>query len=283
MAISSSTILNPIIVTDTTVAEFLILALAGGLGIAALAGPLGAFVVWRRMAYFGDTLAHSALMGISLGFLFEINLNLAVVICCVLLSVLLVSLQRQHLVATDTLLGIMAHSSLSLGLVAVALLDNVRIDLMEYLFGDLLAIAPADLYWIYGGGALVLLLLWRLWNPLLAITINEELAQVEGVPVARTRLALMLLIAVVIAVAMKLVGILLITSLLIIPAAAARRLSNTPEQMAVFASLLGMLAVLGGISASWFWDTPAGPSVVVAALVEFLLLYTLPIRGLQAR
>ncbi len=283
MAISSSIILNLITVTDTIVAEFLILALAGGLGIAALAGPLGAFVVWRRMAYFGDTLAHSALMGIALGFLFEINLNLAVVACCVMLSVLLVSLQRQHLVATDTLLGIMAHSSLSLGLVAVALLDNVRIDLMEYLFGDLLAIAPADLYWIYGGGALVLLLLWRLWNPLLAITINEELAQVEGVPVARTRLALMLLIAVVIAVAMKLVGILLITSLLIIPAAAARRLSRTPEQMAVFASLLGMLAVLGGISASWFWDTPAGPSVVVTALVEFLLLYTLPLRGLQTR
>ncbi len=283
MAISSSIILNLITVTDTIVAEFLILALAGGLGIAALAGPLGAFVVWRRMAYFGDTLAHSALMGIALGFLFEINLNLAVVACCVMLSVLLVSLQRQHLVATDTLLGIMAHSSLSLGLVAVALLDNVRIDLMEYLFGDLLAIAPADLYWIYGGGALVLLLLWRLWNPLLAITINEELAQVEGVPVARTRLALMLLIAVVIAVAMKLVGILLITSLLIIPAAAARRLSRTPEQMAVFASLLGMLAVLGGISASWFWDTPAGPSVVVTALIEFLLLYTLPLRGLQTR
>jgi zinc transport system permease protein len=278
-----SIILNLTNAVDIIVAEFLILALAGGLGIAALAGPLGAFVVWRRMAYFGDTLAHSALMGIALGFLFDINLNLAVVACCVLLAVLLVSLQRQHLVATDTLLGIMAHSALSLGLVAVALLENVRIDLMEYLFGDLLAIAPVDLYWIYGGGALVLLLLWRLWNPLLAITINEELAQVEGVPVARTRLALMLLIAVVIAVAMKLVGILLITSLLIIPAASARRLANTPEQMAVFASLLGMLAVAGGITASWFWDTPAGPSVVVTALVEFLLLYSLPIRALQSR
>jgi zinc transport system permease protein len=268
---------------DIIVADFLILALAGGIGIAALAGPLGAFVVWRRMAYFGDTLAHSALMGIALGFLFDINLNLAVVACCVLLAVLLVSLQRQHLVATDTLLGIMAHSALSLGLVAVALLDNVRIDLMEYLFGDLLAIAPADLWWIYGGGAVVLLLLWRLWNPLLAITISEELAQVEGVPVARVRLGLMLLIAVVIAVAMKLVGILLITSLLIIPAAAARRLANTPEQMALFASLLGMLAVVGGISASWFWDTPAGPSVVVTALVEFLILYSLPMRSLQGR
>lgn len=283
MVISSLTIRTRMKAVDIVVAEFLILALAGGIGIAALAGPLGAFVVWRRMAYFGDTLAHSALMGVALGFLFDINLNLAVVACCVLLAVLLVSLQRQHLVATDTLLGIMAHSALSLGLVAVALLDNVRIDLMEYLFGDLLAIAPSDLWWIYGGGAVVMLLLWRLWNPLLAITINEELAQVEGVPVARVRLGLMLLIAVVIAVAMKLVGILLITSLLIIPAAAARRLANTPEQMALFASLLGVLAVVGGISASWFWDTPAGPSVVVTALAEFLILYSVPIRSLQAR
>ncbi|KEA62461.1 Zinc ABC transporter, inner membrane permease protein ZnuB [Marinobacterium lacunae] len=261
-------------------AEFLLLALAGGVGIAAIAGPLGAFVVWRRMAYFGDTLAHSALLGIALGFLFDINLNLAVVACCVLLALLLVSLQRQHIVATDTLLGIMAHSSLSLGLVAVALLDNIRIDLIEYLFGDLLAIAPEDLYWIYGGGALVMLLLWRFWDQLLAITINEELASVEGVNVLRVRLALMLLIATVIAVAMKLVGILLITSLLIIPAAAARRLASTPEQMAIYASVLGVLAVVGGITASWFWDTPAGPSVVVAALAEFLLLYAAP-RGLS--
>ncbi|TCK03578.1 zinc ABC transporter permease subunit ZnuB [Marinobacterium mangrovicola] len=261
-------------------ADFLLLALAGGIGIAAVAGPLGSFVVWRRMAYFGDTLAHSALLGIALGFLLQINLNLAVVASCVLLSLILVALQRQHLVATDTLLGIMAHSSLSLGLVAIALLDNVRIDLMQYLFGDLLAIAPSDLIWIYGGGALVLLVTWRLWNQLLAITINEELAQVEGVNTLGVKLALMLLIATVIAVAMKLVGILLITSLLIIPAAAARRISSTPEQMAVFASLLGMVAVVAGLSASWFWDTPAGPSVVVAALAEFLLLYAAP-RGLS--
>lgn len=252
------------------------MALVGGVGIAAVAGPLGAFVVWRRMAYFGDTLAHSALLGIAIGFLFDINLNLAVVACCVLLSVILVSLQRQHLVATDTLLGIMAHSSLSLGLVAVSVLDDVRIDLMGYLFGDLLAISPEDLFWIYGGGVLVMFLVWRLWGQLLAITINEELARVEGVQTLKVRLALMLLIATVIAVAMKLVGILLITSLLIIPAAAARRLARTPEQMALFASLLGALAVIAGLSASWFWDTPAGPSVVVAALLEFLVLYTAP-------
>lgn len=259
--------------------DFLIRALVGGIGVAAIAGPLGAFVVWRRMAYFGDTLAHSALLGVSLGLLLEINMNLAVIACCVVLALVLVALQRQRMVATDTLLGIMAHSSLSLGLVAVALIEDVRIDLMAYLFGDLLAVSGDDLYWIYGGGMLVLGLLYKLWQPLLAITINEEVAQVEGVNVTRVRLALMLLIAVVIAVAMKVVGILLISSLLIIPAAAARRISTSPEQMVVGAAILGCTAVSLGLAMSWFMDTPAGPSVVVMAALQFVLLYSIPLRN----
>ncbi|PXF30709.1 membrane protein [Pokkaliibacter plantistimulans] len=258
--------------------NFLILALLGGLGVAMVAGPLGSFVVWRRMAYFGDTLAHSALLGVALGFLFSINLNLAVVLCCVALALLLVSLQHKRWIATDTLLGILAHTSLSLGLVAVSLLDNIRVDLMTYLFGDLLAVQPVDLYWIYGGGLLVLALLAWLWTPLLAITVNEELAKVEGVPVERVRLALMLLVAVVIAVAMKIVGVLLITSLMIIPAATARRFAHTPEQMAIYASLIGMLAVCMGLALSWYHDTPAGPSVVVSAFVLFLLSTLAPQR-----
>ncbi len=255
-------------------AEFMIRALLAGVGVAAVAGPLGAFVVWRRMAYFGDTLAHSALLGIALGILADINLNLAVVLCCLLLSLLLVSLQRKRLIATDTLLGIMAHSALSLGMVAISFLPDVRIDLTGYLFGDLLAVTREDLYWIYGGGALVVGLLIKLWTPLLAITVDEELAQVEGVPVARVRLALMLLVGIVIAVAMKIVGVLLITSLLIIPAAAARRLSRTPEQMALRASAIGAVAVCLGLGASYQWDTPAGPSVVVSAALLFLLSHS---------
>ncbi|QEQ95265.1 zinc ABC transporter permease subunit ZnuB [Neptunomonas concharum] len=258
--------------------DFLIYALIGGLGVAMVAGPLGAFVVWRRMAYFGDSLAHSALLGVALGILLDTNLNLAVIVCCILLALVLVSLQKQRVIATDTLLGIMAHSTLSLGLVTVSFLENARLDLMEYLFGDLLAISPNDLVWILAGGAAVLLTIRFFWEPLLAITINEELAQVEGVNVARTRLILMVLIAVVIAVAMKIVGILLITSLLVIPAAAARKLASTPEQMAAFASLLGCLAVIGGIAGSWYWDTPAGPSVVVTALLTFVLIYLFPAR-----
>lgn len=258
-------------------ADFLIYALLGGIGVALIAGPLGSFVVWRRMAYFGDTLAHSALLGISIGFIMDINLNLAVIFCCVVLALVLVAMQRQRLVATDTLLGIMAHSALSLGLVAVALLE-IRVDLMAYLFGDLLAIGTEDLLWIYLGGALVLLLLKLLWQPLLAITINEELAQVEGVNVPLTRLILMLLIAVVIAIAMKIVGLLLITSLLIIPAASARRLARTPEQMAIGAGIIGSLSVVGGLALSWHFDTPTGPSVVVISLCLFICLYAIPSR-----
>ncbi|MFD1382678.1 zinc ABC transporter permease subunit ZnuB [Rhodanobacter aciditrophus] len=256
--------------------ELLIRALLGGLGVAAVAGPLGAFVVWRRMAYFGDTLAHSALLGVALGFLLNINLNLAIVVLCVGLALVLVTLQKKHIIATDTLLGILAHSSLSLGLVAVSFLDHVRIDLMAYLFGDLLAIGQTDLYWIFGGGALVMALLVIFWKPLLAVTVNEELAKVEGYPVETIRLLLMLLVALVIAVAMKIVGVLLITSLMIIPAATARRLSNTPVQMATMAGVLGCLSVCGGLWASYHWDTPTGPSVVVCAAFLFLVAYTLP-------
>lgn len=259
-------------------ADFLLNALLAGLALAIVAGPLGSFVVWRRMAYFGDTLSHAALLGVALGLMLDVNPMLAVTVGCVLLAVLLVTLQSRQPLAADTLLGILAHSTLSLGLVVLSFMQDVRIDLMGYLFGDLLAVGPTDLAWIVGGSALVLVLLALLWRPLLAITVHEELAKVEGLPVAAIRLSLMLLIAVVIAVAMKIVGVLLITSLLIIPAAAAQRHARTPEQMALGASLLGIVAVCGGLSLSWFQDTPAGPSIVVTTAGLFLLSFALPRR-----
>lgn len=259
--------------------DFLLNALLAGLALALVAGPLGSFVVWRRMAYFGDTLSHAALLGVALGFLLDVSPTLAVTAGCLLLAVLLVTLQQRQALASDTLLGILAPTTLSLGLVVLSFMDEVRIDLMGYLFGDLLAVNGNDLAWILGGSALVMALLLPLWRRLLAITVHEELAQVEGLPVAALRLALMLLIAVVIAVAMKIVGVLLITSLLIIPAAAAQRHARTPEQMAIGASILGMLAVAAGLSLSWFQDTPAGPSIVVSAAAIFLIGFALPRRA----
>ncbi|WP_146449787.1 zinc ABC transporter permease subunit ZnuB [Vibrio kanaloae] len=251
--------------------EFLLPSILAGLGIALIAGPLGSFVVWRKMAYFGDTLAHASLMGLALGFLFSINLYLALLICCLMLAVLLVTLQKQKLVATDTLLGILAHSALSLGLVAVSFLDNVRVDLMSYLFGDLLAVSPTDLVFIYAGAAVIGLVLAIFWRPLLSTTVNEDLAAVDGINIDLMRLILMLLVGIVIAVGMKFVGALIMTSLLIIPAATARKFANTPEQMAFLASIIGSIAVFGGLSLSWFYDTPAGPSVVISAAAMFML------------
>lgn len=268
-----------IILTVIIMIEFLLPSILAGLGIALIAGPLGSFVVWRRMAYFGDTLAHASLMGLALGFLLDINLYLALTVCCLALAVILVTLQKQQLVATDTLLGILAHSALSLGLVAVSFLDNVRIDLMSYLFGDLLAVTPEDLVYIYIGVAIVSSVLALFWRSLLSTTVNEDLAAVEGHNVDLMRLILMLMVGLVIAIGMKFVGALIMTSLLIIPAATARRFAKAPEQMALLASIIGAIAVLLGLSMSWHYDTPAGPSVVISATAMFMLSQLYRVKG----
>jgi len=257
--------------TTTMLDDFFIRALVAGVGIALITGPFGCFIVWRRMAYFGDTMAHSALLGVALAFLLDINVMIGVFGVAATGAVVLVLLERQRTLSTDALLGILAHSTLALGLVMVSFMAWLRIDLLGYLFGDILAVSVSDITVIYGGGAMVLLLLSRIWRPLLAGTVSEEIAAAEGLRPERARLAFMFLMAAVIAIAMKVVGILLITSLLIIPAATARRFAGGPERMAVIASLTGVVAVVGGLLGSLEFDTPSGPSIVVAALLLFIL------------
>ncbi|WGL15299.1 iron chelate uptake ABC transporter family permease subunit [Microbulbifer bruguierae] len=249
---------------------FLWYALGAGLLVALVSGPLGCFAVWRRMAYFGDTLAHSALLGVTLGFVLHIQPTLAVGASSCLLALLLVYFHRHQNLSVDTLLGILSHSMLALGIVTVSLLE-INVDLLSLLLGDLLAVSSNDLMLMAAAAAGIAVLLFLLWPKLLAFTLHEELAAVEGVKIEGVRLALMLMLALLIAIAMKVVGVLLITALLIIPAATARRLSRTPEQMAGFASLIGCIAVLLGLSASIIWDSPAGPSIVLAAGLLFLL------------
>ncbi len=253
--------------------ELLLPPLLVGLVLASIAGPLGSFVVWGRMAYFGDTLAHSALLGIALGFLFQLNPTVAVIGVSSFIAIALTVLQGQRFIASDTLLGIMAHGTLSLGLVLVSLMDNVRVDLMGLLFGDLLATSYGDFGWVAGLGVLIAITLYFIWTPLLNITVNQELAQAEGVAVGPIRLLYMLLLASTVAIGMKVVGALLITAMLIIPPAAARKLAATPESMAFYASAVGMMAVVSGLALSWFVDTPAGPSIVLSAVVAFLLIF----------
>lgn len=259
-------------------ADFLLYAIIAGLFIAVVAGPLGCFVVWRRMSYFGDTLAHASLLGVALAILLSIQLQLAIIVSCVVFAIVLLLLERRQMLATDTLLGIIAHSTLAFGLLILSLSDRVQINLMAFLFGDLLTVTLTDLWWIVGCCVITGALLFYYWEELLALTVHRELALIEGIPVDRLYTLLVMMIAILIAVAMKIVGVLLITSLLIIPAAAARRLANTPEQMALGAAIAGCIAVLGGLTMSYYWDTPAGPSIVATACVIFLLLYLKPSR-----
>ena len=251
--------------------DFLLYALLAGIGVAVVAGPLGCFVVWRRMAYFGDTLAHSALLGVALGVLLEVNLSITVTAVPLMMALGLVVLEQRGFLSLDTLLGILSHSALAAGLVVISLLPDVRVDLMSLLFGDLLSVTVEDLWIIYGVAVLVLVLLGVLWKQLINTTVDTELAAVEGTNVVMVRTALMLITALVIAIAMKIVGVLLITALLIIPAATARRVSQTPEQMAIAASGIAMVTVVMGLAMSWYTDAPAGPSVVLCAALLFTL------------
>lgn len=256
--------------------ELLLAPLLGGIGIALISGPLGCFLVWRRLAYFGDTLSHSTLLGVALAYALNININTTVIVTCLAIALLLVALQQQRYLSSDTLLGILAHSSLALGLLIISLLNDSRLNLSAFLFGDLLTLSDADIVSIYLISALVLSVLFFLWRPLLAISLDEELAQVEGIQVFRIKLTLMALIALVIATTIKLVGALLITALMIIPAASARRWARSPEGMAIRASLLGMLAIAGGLLLAYGFDSALGPSIVVCCTVIFLLGLYLP-------
>jgi zinc transport system permease protein len=259
-----------------TMDDFLFRALLAGAGVALIAGPLGCFIVWRRMAYFGDTMAHSALLGVALSVLFDVNITLGVFVVATFGALALIMMQRRAPLSSDALLGILSHSMLALGIVIVAMMTWLRIDLMAFLFGDILAVSWTDIVVVYAGGALILAFLIFIWRPLLAGTVSSELAAAEGLHPERARIIFMLLMAAVIAIAMKIVGILLITSLLIIPAAAARRFAPTPEMMAVLAAIIGVIAVCVGLFGSLTWDTPSGPSIVVAAAMIFLLSLLTP-------
>lgn len=251
--------------------DFFARAVIAGIGVALVACPLGCFIVWRRMAYFGDTTAHAALLGVALGILGGIGPTGGVFVMTIVVALLLVALLRIARVASDTVLGILSHAALSLGLVVLAFMTWVRVDLIGYLFGDVLAVGRGDVFAIFAGAVVVLVVLVLIWRPLVAATVDRDLAQAEGVNVAAVELVYVLLIAIVIAISMKIVGILLVTSLLIIPAAAARGFAATPERMAVIAAAIGTVSVVAGLFGSATWDTPAGPSIVVTAFLLFLI------------
>jgi zinc transport system permease protein len=251
--------------------DFMLRAALAGIGVALLTAPLGCFVVWQRLAMFGNSIAHCGLLGVAVGVLLSIDLTLGVIMTSLALAALLIGLQGQKLLPQDTLLGILAHAALAAGLLAATWIGGARLDLMGYLFGDILAVSTSDLWWIFAGVVMIGGAMVYLWRPLLSMSVHEELAAAEGVPVDIVRAGFMLLIAFTVAVSIKIVGILLITSLLIIPAATARAFASSPERMAIGAVVMSVIAVLAGLGFSVQLDTPAGPSIVLVLTALFAL------------
>jgi zinc transport system permease protein len=250
---------------------FLLRALLFGLGLAVVAAPLGCFVVWRRMAYYGEAIAQAALIGVALALALSLDVTAGVLLVTLAVSGLLLLLGRQQLVPFDSLLGLIAHAALAAGVIGASLASGRQPDLMGFLFGDILAITDTDLYWLLVGGAGAIAALIAVWRPLLSLSVNEDIASAEGAPTGRARLVFIVVLALVVAIAIKIVGALLTIAFLIMPAAAARPLARTPEQMAVIAGALGMLAVAAGLALSVAWDTPAGPSIVLVLAALFAL------------
>ena len=251
--------------------DFILHAMLAGLALAAICGVMGCFVVWRRMAYFGDSLAHSALLGIAIGLVTGITMSLTITLVCLSFALLLFWLQHRGVLATDTLLGILSHGALSTGIMLMSVMQ-IPVDLHSLMFGDILTITADDVLMIMGGGVLVLAALIRYWSPLVLMTVSEDLAKAEGASVRFLQILILILMTVTVALSVRMVGVLLITSMLIIPAATARPLTRSPEAMAISAVVIGMFAVLGGTSMSLAINTPTGPSMVMTLAAMFALV-----------
>ncbi|MDB6176074.1 metal ABC transporter permease [Paracoccus sp. Z330] len=250
--------------------DFLIRALLAGLGLALVTGPLGSFVVWRRMAYFGDSTAHASILGVAISLAFHMSIYLGTLSVAIAMAVLVTVLTNRGQ-AMDTVLGVLAHSALAFGLVAISFVPSARSDLSAFLFGDILAVQRFDLALIWAGALCVLALLcWR-WQRMVTATVNEELAMAAGIDPRLERLILSLALAVVVALAIRVVGSLLISALLIVPAAAARGRVSTPEKMALLATGIAVISVASGLWASLQFDSPTGPSIVSASAVYFAI------------
>jgi zinc transport system permease protein len=251
--------------------EFIFNILLAGVGVAVLTGVMGCFVVWKRMAYFGDSLSHSALLGVVIGIITGLQMHIAIIGICFSFAMILVYLQQKKMLSTDTLLGILAHGSLSFGMVAFSFLDQ-NIDLQSFLFGDILTVNMAEIYWLYGGGMGILAIIYYHWASLLITTISEELATAEGVNVFYINVLFMVLMTLIVALSMRIIGVLLMTSLLIIPAATARQFATSPKQMIFYAIFFGILSVVGGLWVSLIYDTPSSPTIVCVATTLFIAL-----------
>ena len=249
---------------------FIIRGILAGIAVALISGLVGCFVVWRRMSYYGESIAHSSLLGVGLGILLGIGINFGIILTCLIFGILFLWLQHSKILSTDTLLGVLAHLALAIGVIVISL-NKIKIDIHAFLFGDILTVSTNDLWGMYLGVFIAIILICVNWSSLLLVTIDEDLAKAEGISPLHINLLLTTVLTIVVAISLQIIGLLLITAMLIIPAATSRRLVNSPEMMALVATLIGIFSVIFGIFLSVEIDAPSGPSIVVVSAAIFFL------------
>ena len=256
--------------------DFIYRAIIASIGVSLIAGSLGCFVIWKRLSYFSDSISHSALLGVALGLATGLGINLGLVIVGGLFAVLIVVLQQKEFWSSDAVLGIFSHLSLSLGIVVLGIIGNQNTDYFAYLFGDILSITSKDLFWIFSVLIVVVTILVFNWKKLLLLTLNEELAKAEGINKLYYDLLFMFLIALAVSVSVQIVGVLLITSLLIIPPAISRVISNSPVMMILASMIVSIFSVLLGLYLSIDFDLATGPTIVITLGALFFIAQFLP-------
>ncbi len=252
--------------------DFFIRALIAGIGVVLIAAPLGCVVVWRRMSYFGDTLAHSMILGVALSIALQLNLSLTVLIFSTFVAVLLTLFTQSLRFSSDGMLGLLSHATLALGLTLISFLPPMKVDILTLLTGGILTVSDNGLDAILAGAFIIPVILCFIWRSLVAYTISAEISNAEIGHAKIVNLIYVILLAWTVAISIQVVGILLITALLIIPALTARLISNSPEQMVFGAIGFGILAITIGLNLSMQINTPASPMIIVAATCFFALL-----------
>lgn len=249
---------------------FFVRALLAGLLLAIATATVGVFVVMRKMSFFGDAVAHFAFTGIALGFLLGIDPIVAAVMFSVLVALGIGFLEHRSALSSDTTIGVFFAASIAFGVFLIGLLKGYRPDLFQYLFGDILAITTNDLITAGMLVAVVLLLMFFAWSPLLAATLNRDLAKVYGIKVQRWEYVLLTLLAIVTAISIKTVGILLVTAMLIVPAAAAKNIARSTKSLWLITVALSLVSVVVGLLGSYYWNTASGPTIVLVSVLGFI-------------
>ena len=250
---------------------FFLRALVAGILLAVAASFVGVFVVLRRISFFGDAVGHFAFTGIALGFLVGINPILAAVVFSILIALGIGYLDERSTLASDTTIGVFFAGAVAFGIFLIGLLTGYRADLFQYLFGDILAITTSDILTAAVLLGAVLLITAFIWRPLIAATFNRDLARVYDIPVRRAEYLFLVLLATVASLSIKTVGILLVTALLIVPAAAAKNVSKSFRQLLTLTVAISLVSVVGGLLGSYYWNTASGPTIVLTSLFFFVV------------